>query len=68
MAQSHAQQLASRLLGRDVAEFIADHRDAGMSWQGIAIKLRDATGGAEGGLTVSDETIRRWAVSSERAA
>lgn len=60
MAHSHAQRLATALLGRDVGEFIAEQRDGGKSWQAIAIKLRDLTGG-ERGVTVSDETVRRWA-------
>lgn len=60
MAQSHAQRLATALLGRDVTDFISEQRNEGKSWQAIAIKIRDLTGG-EMGVTVSDETVRRWA-------
>jgi hypothetical protein len=52
--------LATALLGRDVSDFITEQRAAGKSWQAIAIRLRDLTGG-EAGVTVSDETVRRWA-------
>ena len=55
MAQTAAQTLASHLLGRPVTDWIAEQREDGRSFMAIAFRLNAATG-----LTVSDETIRRW--------
>lgn len=52
------QQLADIALGRPVADFIADRRDAGASYRTIARELHAATGGQ---VDVTDQTVRAWA-------
>lgn len=59
--------LADRLVGGDLKERIAAWRAEGLSFNDIAIRLRE-----EHSIAVTDETVRRWAgqfvVDTEPAA
>lgn len=48
--------LVDRLVGGDLKERIAAWRAEGLSFNDIAIRLRE-----EHGIAVTDETVRRWA-------
>lgn len=49
-------QLADRLLGAGLVEFIESRRTAGESWNSIAFALSN-----EFGILISEDTVRRWA-------
>ncbi len=51
------QRLADVLLGRSVADYVAERRDAGRSWRLVARDLYKATNGA---VDVTHETLRGW--------
>lgn len=57
------QRLASHLLNQDIDDFIAQKRNAGVTWRFIARDLCDAT---DGQIDVTYETLRQW--SSEMKA
>jgi hypothetical protein len=50
--------LATVLLGRPVADYIADARTAGTSWRRIEQAIRRDT---DGQVDVTAETLRKWA-------
>lgn len=65
MPPTHAQRLASILLGQSVHEWIALRRPD-TSYRQIAHELREATGGA---VDVTGETLRGWVIEEpEKAA
>ena len=53
------QRLATKILGQDVGEWIAELRDHPFRphWQAVADALREAT---DGEVDVSRETVRLW--------
>lgn len=60
--RSDKQHLVEVLLGRAIAEYVAERRPA-MSWARISQDLRDDTG-----TYVSQESLRLWCRDAERAA
>jgi hypothetical protein len=62
---SARQRLADELLGRPVAQFIAEHRAAGSTWTEVAFALREATSGE---ISVSGEALRQWAARGPAVA
>lgn len=63
MKSSHAAALIAERLPQDLDTFVHTARDAGKSWQRIALDLYAATG-----VLVSDETVRRWFNTEGNAA
>ena len=60
------QRLASLLLQQPVTDWIADRRDAGLSWRRIEQELSTTTGGQ---IDVTAETLRGWmGATTERVA
>lgn len=57
MEQSPTYQLADLALGGKLREMVMEGRALKQSWQQIAQRIYDRTGGA---VVVSDETLRRW--------
>lgn len=55
MSTSHAATLIAERLGDDLEAYVAGKRNAGQSWQRIALDLYERTG-----VLVTDETVRRW--------
>lgn len=51
------QRLAGHLLGRPLAEFVAEQRRGGRSWRLVARDVLEAT---EGEIDVTGETLRGW--------
>ncbi len=51
------QRLATLILGRDVLEFIADHRDAGKTWPEVRDLLQSAT---DGEIDVTYQALQQW--------
>jgi len=45
-----------RLLARPLKDYLAESRQAGMSWAGIAYDIYDRTG-----LGLTSQTVRNWA-------
>lgn len=64
MNTTPTQRLASLLLQQPVTDWIADKRDAGLSWRLIARELCTTT---QGQIDVTAETLRGWTYT-ERAA
>lgn len=58
MAKTSTQRLAEIILGQPIEKWIAERRDAGMSYNRIAVDLHDRTGGQ---VSVTGEAIRLWA-------
>lgn len=56
-AVTPTQRLAEVLLGQPLADYVADKRDDGKSWQQIASRLNHDTSGV---VDVSRETLRQW--------
>lgn len=59
------QRLADLILGRPLAEFVAERRANDIAWSRIARELRDATDGA---VEVSRESLREWFMDDEVGA
>jgi len=55
--QTAKQRLADLVLGRPLAEFVAERRADGTAWRRIAQDLTDAT---DGSLDISGESLRSW--------
>lgn len=55
----------TNLVGYPFLDWLADQRDAGYSYDAIAVRLRDRT---EGVVDVSYRTIARWLDDTERVA
>jgi hypothetical protein len=53
------------LVGYPFTDWLLDQRDAGYSYQGIAARLKERTGGI---VDVSYRTIARWLNDAERKA
>lgn len=56
-SETPTQRLASIILGRDVAGYIAEKRKANRTWRLIARDLYDDTNGQ---IDVTYETLRLW--------
>lgn len=70
MSQSSSYRMADEILrnrsvAQPLAEYLADQRDAGLSWQQIAAHLRDITDDV---VDVSWMTVRRWFEIAETSA
>lgn len=50
-------ELASLLIGEDLGQWLAQRREQGRTWAGLAADLDDATNGK---VQVSREAIRLW--------
>jgi len=57
------QQLASIRLGRPVLGWIAEQREAGITWDRMAQNLETLTG-----ILISREAIRQWHNDAKKAA
>lgn len=64
-AQTATQRLATILVGEPIEAWIDKQREAGVSWRGIALMLRDRTGGQ---VDITGEAIRQWVTGKEGAA
>ncbi len=62
MARTDTYPLVDRLVPGGLARFLADARNAGESYEGVAHRLR-----AEHDVAVSSETVRRWCARTEVA-
>ena len=58
MTNTPHQRLAGELLDQPLADYIGGKRAAGLSWRAIA---RDLDRDTDGKVSVSDETVRKWA-------
>lgn len=63
--QTANHRLANLILGRPLAEFVAERRADDASWARIAKDLREATDGA---VDVSRESLREWFMDEEVGA
>ena len=60
--QTAKQRLADLVLGRPLAEFVAERRASDMAWRRISRELLDATDGA---IDISGESLRSWFCDDE---
>jgi hypothetical protein len=54
---------ATEILGRPLAEWIADRRASGATWRQITKDLEESTGGR---IRVNQETVRTWGHGNEQ--
>lgn len=63
--QTAKQRLADLILGRPLAEFVAERRASDVSWRRISRELLDSTDGA---VDISGESLRSWFCDEEAGA
>jgi hypothetical protein len=59
------QRLADLVLGRPLAEFVAERRANEVAWRRIGREVLDAT---DGTVEISGETLRAWFCDAETGA
>jgi hypothetical protein len=63
--QTAKQRLADLVLGRPLAEFVAERRADNRAWRLISRDLADATDGA---IEITGESLRSWFCDEEAGA
>ena len=55
--KSTTHRYADLVLGRPLAEYVTEKRNAGISWRRISLDIRDDTAGQ---VDITYETLRKW--------